>query len=178
MGKRLYVGNLPYDISEQSIADAFAQDGRKVERISIVLDRETGRPRGFAFVEMATDEDAKKAIAVMDGAELNGRRLRVNEAEDRRPGGPRPPGGPGGPPRDRAGPRPGGDAPSGGGSGGGPGGGGSDPMARPRPWQGGGFGQDATPKRTYEKKPQRRRHDDAPDDGGRRGARRFDDDDE
>jgi RNA recognition motif-containing protein len=175
MGKRLYVGNLPYDISEQSIADAFAQDGRRVERVNIVLDRDTGRPRGFAFVEMASDEDAKKAIAVMDGAELSGRRLRVNEAEDRRPGGPRPPSGPGGPPRDRGGQRVGdanpGSVPGGGGVG--------DAMARPRPWSGGsGFGPDASPKRSYEKKPQRRRHDDDPGDGGRRGARRFDDDDE
>ncbi len=105
MGKRLYVGNLPYDTSEAGLKEAFGQDGRQVATVHLVMDRETGRPRGFAFVEMVNDEDAKKAIVAMDGAEFGGRRLRVNEAEDRR--------GPGGPPR------PGGGAAGGGGGGGG-----------------------------------------------------------
>ncbi|MFY9341879.1 MAG: RNA-binding protein, partial [Planctomycetota bacterium] len=93
MGKRLYVGNLPYDADEQTLRTAFSQDGRTVERVHIVLDRETQRPRGFAFVEMATDEQAKAAMAAMDGAVFGTRQLRVTEAEERRAG----PGGPGGP---------------------------------------------------------------------------------
>ncbi|MGB3970180.1 MAG: RNA-binding protein, partial [Planctomycetota bacterium] len=91
MGKRLYVGNLPYDADEQTLRTAFSQDGRTVERVHIVLDRETQRPRGFAFVEMATDEQAKAAMAAMDGAVFGTRQLRVTEAEERRAG----PGGPG-----------------------------------------------------------------------------------
>jgi RNA recognition motif-containing protein len=67
MGKRLYVGNLPYDADEAALRAAFAQDGRAVERVHIVIDRETQRPRGFAFVEMATEEQAKQAIATLDG---------------------------------------------------------------------------------------------------------------
>lgn len=100
MGKRLYVGNLPYDTDEGSLRDAFGQDGRVVASVHLVMDRETGRPRGFAFVEMQTDEEAKKAIAALDGQDFRGRMLRINEAEDRRPGGPSGPGrGPNGPPR-------------------------------------------------------------------------------
>ena len=172
MGKRLYVGNLPYDADEGGLRDAFAQDGRVVERVSVVIDRETGRPRGFAFVEMASEDDARKAITAMDGASYGGRALRVSEAEERRPGGPSR--GPGGPPRS-------------GGFGGGaprPGGGGFRGPAGPETASGGGgpppraFGEDA-PKggRKYpEKKAPRRRHDSEDDFGGRRGG--FDDDEE
>ncbi len=85
MGKRLYVGNLSFNTTDHTLQDAFAQDGRKVASVSIMLDRDTGRSRGFAFVEMETDEDAKAAIAAMDGYDLDGRALRVNEAEDRKP---------------------------------------------------------------------------------------------
>ena len=85
MGKRLYVGNLPYDADEQALRTAFAQDGRLVERVHIVLDRETQRPRGFAFVEMASDGEAQAAIKAMDGVDVDGRALRVNEAEERKP---------------------------------------------------------------------------------------------
>ncbi|MFM1872161.1 MAG: hypothetical protein RL398_1583 [Planctomycetota bacterium] len=99
MGKRLYVGNLPYDADEDGLRELFAQDGRRVERVHIVLDRETQRPRGFAFVEMATDDEAQAAVGAMDGALYGTRAMRVSEAEDRRgPGGPGGgPGGPGGP---------------------------------------------------------------------------------
>jgi RNA recognition motif-containing protein len=87
MGKRLYVGNLSFDSSEASLTAAFEQDGRKVSSVSIVTDRDTGRSRGFAFVEMASDSDANAAIKALDGAEVDGRTLRVNEAQERKPRG-------------------------------------------------------------------------------------------
>ncbi len=87
MGKRLYVGNLNYDTTEDQLIEAFEQDGRKVENATVMTDRDTGRPRGFAFVEMATDEDAQNAIKTMDGTDLDGRSLRVNEAQERTRGG-------------------------------------------------------------------------------------------
>ena len=77
MGKRLYVGNLSYDTKDDSLIAAFEQDGRKVASVHIVTDRDTGRPRGFAFVEMASEEDAQSAISAMDGTEVDGRALRV-----------------------------------------------------------------------------------------------------
>ena len=87
MGKRLYVGNLSYDSTEDSVRAAFSEDGRSVDEVIIMMDRETGRPRGFAFVEMGSDSDAQAAIEAMDGAMLDGRNLKVNEARERRPGG-------------------------------------------------------------------------------------------
>jgi RNA recognition motif-containing protein len=87
MSKRLFVGNLSFQTTEESITAAFAQDGRQVASVNVIADRDTGRPRGFAFVEMATDDDAKAAIKALDGTELDGRTLRVNEAEERRPTG-------------------------------------------------------------------------------------------
>ena len=83
MGKRLYVGNMSYDSNEDSLRALFSEDGRSVTDVHIVLDRDTGRPRGFAFVEMATDEEAQAAIDACDGANLDGRPLRVNEAQER-----------------------------------------------------------------------------------------------
>lgn len=83
MGRRLFVGNLSWDTQEDDLIQAFEQDDRKVESARIMTDRDTGRPRGFAFVEMATDEDAQAAIQAMDGVELDGRQIRVNEAEER-----------------------------------------------------------------------------------------------
>lgn len=85
MGKRLYVGNLSFNTTDHTLQDAFAQDGRKVASVSVMLDRDTGRSRGFAFVEMETDADAQAAIKAMNGFTLDGRPLRVNEAEDRKP---------------------------------------------------------------------------------------------
>lgn len=130
MGTKLYVGNLNYNTTEDALREAFGGNGREVTSVSIIMDRETGRPRGFAFVEMATAEAAQQALQELDGRELGGRMLRINEAREREArGGPRPfsgprPGGPGGP--DGGGPRPGfgGGPPGGGGFGGGPPGGG------------------------------------------------------
>ena len=85
MGKRLYVGNLSWDTSEDTLRLAFEQGGRTVSDCHIVSDRETGRPRGFAFVEMGSDQEAQAAIADMDGTELDGRNLKVNEAQERKP---------------------------------------------------------------------------------------------
>ena len=87
MGKRLYVGNLPYDADEAALRAAFAQDGRAVERVHIVIDRETQRPRGFAFVEMATDEEAQKAATEFNQYQMGGRALTVNEARPKPEGG-------------------------------------------------------------------------------------------
>ncbi|MFO1053887.1 MAG: RNA-binding protein [Planctomycetota bacterium] len=85
MSTKLYVGNLSFNSTEASLLQAFGEDSRQVVRVSIITDRETGRPRGFAFVEMATEADTRSAIASMDGAELDGRKLRVNTAQDRKP---------------------------------------------------------------------------------------------
>ena len=89
MGNKIFVGNLSFEATEQDLHDLFSADGRKVERVSIITDRETGRPRGFAFVEMASASDAEAAISAMDGKDLHGRALRVNEAHDK-PKGDRP----------------------------------------------------------------------------------------
>jgi RNA recognition motif-containing protein len=85
MNNRLYVGNLSFHTTEDVLQSAFAQFG-EVAEVKLMIDRETGRSRGFAFVSMATEEGAKGAIAQMNGQLLDGRPLRVNEAEDRRGG--------------------------------------------------------------------------------------------
>jgi len=85
MGTKIFVGNLSFEASEQDLHDMFSADDRKVDRVSIVTDRDTGRSRGFAFIEMATD--AAAAIDAYDGRELLGRALRVNEAHDKPKGG-------------------------------------------------------------------------------------------
>ena len=85
MGKRLYVGNLSYDTTDDSLRAAFAEDGRTVTDVHVMMDRDTGRPRGFGFVEMGSEEDAQNAIQALDGANLDGRNLRVNEAQERKP---------------------------------------------------------------------------------------------
>ena len=88
MGRKLYVGNLPYTTGEQDLQDLFAACGQ-VESVSVMRDMATGRARGFAFVEMATDADAQKAIAELHDKAFGGRNLTVNEARPRteRPGG-------------------------------------------------------------------------------------------
>jgi RNA recognition motif-containing protein len=86
MGKRLYVGNLSYDTNELTLKDAFGQAGTVTEA-KVVMDRETGRPRGFAFVEMASDAEAQAAIQQLDGRELDGRPIKVSEAQERSGGG-------------------------------------------------------------------------------------------
>ncbi len=85
MGRRLYVGNLSFSTTELDLRDAFGQAGTVAEA-KIVMDRETGRPRGFAFVEMSSDQEAQNAIAQLNGRELDGRTIKVNEAEERSPG--------------------------------------------------------------------------------------------
>jgi len=135
MNTRLYVGNLSFNTTADGVRTAFQQFGT-VSDVHLVTDRETGRSRGFAFVTMGTTEEAAKAIEGMDGKTLDGRPLRVNEAEQRQArggggggGGYRGGGGGGGGYRGGGGGRGGGDY------GGGGGGGGDD-------WGGGGGGGD------------------------------------
>jgi cold-inducible RNA-binding protein len=92
--KNLFVGNMSFQSTEADLRGLFEPYGQ-VTRVHIVNDRETGQPRGFAFVEMANDEEAAKAMAELNGRELGGRALRVNEATPRpeRGGGPGPRGG-------------------------------------------------------------------------------------
>lgn len=135
MTKKLYVGNLPFNAEESQLKLHFESDGRQVTSVKIMMDRETGRSRGFAFVEMGSPEDAEKAIAALHNKDYLGRPLTVNEAREQPPrtggfGGPRPniggssggpSGGPSGAPS--SGPRPngpGGPPPSSGGFSGGP----------------------------------------------------------
>jgi RNA recognition motif-containing protein len=136
MNTRLYVGNLSFNTTADGVRTAFQQFGT-VSDVHLVTDRETGRSRGFAFVTMGTTEEAAKAIEGMDGKTLDGRPLRVNEAEQRQArggggggGGYRGGGGGGGGYRGGGGGRGGGDY-----GGGGGGGGGDD-------WGGGGGGGD------------------------------------
>lgn len=82
MSTKLYVGNLSFNTSTQDLETMFAESGT-VTSANIIEDRETGRSRGFAFVEMSSDEEAKKAIASLDGKEIDGRNLKVNEAKPR-----------------------------------------------------------------------------------------------
>lgn len=86
MGKKIYVGNLNYRTTAEGLEGLFSRYG-EVAGVTIVSDRETQQPRGFAFVEMATQEGATQAITELDGKEFEGRRLRVNEAVNK----PRPP---------------------------------------------------------------------------------------
>jgi len=79
MNTKLFVGNLSFNTTENSLQDAFAAHGNVVET-SLMTDRETGRPRGFGFVTMSTAEEAQKAVSALNGAELDGRSLTVNEA--------------------------------------------------------------------------------------------------
>jgi cold-inducible RNA-binding protein len=79
MGRRLYVGNLPYETGETDLQDLFARAGT-VETVKVMRDMATGRARGFAFVEMSTDEEAAKAISELNDFQLGGRGLTVNEA--------------------------------------------------------------------------------------------------
>ena len=83
MGTRLYVGNLSYTVTEADLRDTFAATGDAVTEVKILIDRETGRPRGFAFVEMTTGAGAQNAITTLNGKDLQGRPLKVNEARER-----------------------------------------------------------------------------------------------
>ncbi len=82
MSTKLYVGNLSFNTSTQDLEDVFAEVGT-VESTNIIEDRETGRSRGFGFVEMSSAEEAKKAIEELDGKDVDGRELKVNEAKPR-----------------------------------------------------------------------------------------------
>src|SRR5947209_3445848 len=125
MGTRLFIGNLSYNVTEQELREAFTGEQIELRSVRVALDRETGRPRGFAFVETATDDGAKASIEKLSGRILQGRPIIVEEAQAKpagprpggfggapRPGGfgpPRPGGGLGGPPRGPG--RPGGGGP-------------------------------------------------------------------
>jgi cold-inducible RNA-binding protein len=86
MGNRLYVGNLSYNTTQESLHEAFSSAG-EVREIAIPTDRETGQPRGFAFVTMASDQAAAAAIQKLNGQLIDGRAVKVNEAEERPRGG-------------------------------------------------------------------------------------------
>ncbi len=85
MGTRLYVGNLSYNVTEGELRDIFAEGGKNVVEVKIVMDRDTGRPRGFAFVEMGSDEEATGAISSLSGRDIQGRPINVSEARARAP---------------------------------------------------------------------------------------------
>ena len=82
MGKKLYVGNLAYGVSSSDLEQLFSQHGN-VQSAQVIEDRETGRSKGFGFVEMGSDQDAQAAISALNGQEHNGRPLTVNEAKPR-----------------------------------------------------------------------------------------------
>ena len=145
MGNKLYVGNLAYSVRDEDLQQAFAQFGT-VSSAKVMMDRDTGRSKGFGFVEMGSDAEAQSAITGMNGQALDGRALVVNEARPReeRPGGfggggGRPPGGGGGGFGGGGGGRSGGGG-FGGGSGGSGGGGGYGGGGGGRSGGGGGYG--------------------------------------
>jgi RNA recognition motif-containing protein len=84
MGKKLYVGNLPFSATDQILSDTFAQCGT-VDSAKIITDRDTGRSKGFGFVEMSTEAEAQNAINKLNGIDYNGRALTVNEAKPMAP---------------------------------------------------------------------------------------------
>lgn len=84
MGRKLYVGNLPYSATDNSLSDAFAQCGT-VTSAKVIMDRDSGRSKGFGFVEMSSDSEAEAAIGKMNGADWEGRPMTVNEAKPMAP---------------------------------------------------------------------------------------------
>ena len=86
MGKKLYVGNLSYGISDSSLEQLFSSHGQ-VQSAQVIMDRDTGRSKGFGFVEMGSDQEAQAAIQALNGKEVDGRSLTVNEAKPRTEGG-------------------------------------------------------------------------------------------
>ena len=86
LSKKIYIGNLPFSSTEDELRTVFERHGG-VESVNVIMDRETGRARGFAFVEMDEASAADDAIRALDGSELGGRSIRVNEAQDRSGGG-------------------------------------------------------------------------------------------
>ncbi len=95
MGRKLYVGNLPYSATEQTLNEAFSQCGT-VDSVNMITDRDTGRSKGFAFVEMSSDSEAQKAIQELNGTKMEDREIKVNEAKPKAPRGGRGGGGGGG----------------------------------------------------------------------------------
>jgi len=87
MSQKIYVGNMPFSMTEESLRTLFSEHGG-VESVNVITDRDTGRPRGFAFVEMTTG--AEEAIRALNGREIDGRPLKVNEAKPRQESGSRP----------------------------------------------------------------------------------------
>jgi len=85
---RIYVGNLSYSTTEETLSSEFGAFG-EVEEVAVISDRETGRPRGFAFVTMSGDDEGREAIEKLNGAEMDGRTITVNEARPRSSGGQR-----------------------------------------------------------------------------------------
>lgn len=79
MAKKLYVGGLPYEVTDESLREMFSEAGT-VESATVIIDRMSGRSRGFGFVEMTSDDEAGKAIEMLDGKEIDGRKITVNEA--------------------------------------------------------------------------------------------------
>ena len=96
MGRKLYVGNVPYEVGEAELQEVFTRAG-VVDSVRVMRDQETGRARGFAFIEMSTDAEAQNAITSLNGTQVGGRSLTVNEARPKAGGG----GGFGGGPRRR-----------------------------------------------------------------------------
>ena len=86
MGNKIYVGNLPFTVTEDELRNVFTPHG-EVQSVAVIMDRETGRPRGFGFVEMGNANEAATAIGALDGTDLGGRSMKVNEAQDRQGGG-------------------------------------------------------------------------------------------
>jgi RNA recognition motif-containing protein len=84
MGRKLYVGNLPYSVNKQALQDTFGQCGT-VELVTLIMDRDTGQSKGFAFVEMSSNSEAQKAIQELNGSSLDGRAIKVNEAKPKAP---------------------------------------------------------------------------------------------
>ncbi|HEX4966430.1 MAG TPA: RNA-binding protein [Thermoanaerobaculia bacterium] len=140
MGKKLFVGNLNFKTTDDDLRTLFGQAGT-IESATVMMDRATGRSRGFGFVEMSSDDEAEKAIKEFNGYEFQGRALNVNEARERTPGGPRGGGygGGGGGYGGGGGPRGGGYGGGGGGYGGGGGGYGGDRGGYGGPRGGGDF---------------------------------------
>lgn len=92
MATKLFVGSLPYSMNDQQLQDLFASCGTVVSA-KVIIDRDMNRSKGFGFVEMSTEEEAKKAIDTINGKEVDGRTITVNEARPQEPRGPRPNGG-------------------------------------------------------------------------------------
>lgn len=88
MGRKLYVGNLPYSATEEALSAKFAEHGT-VESVKLIVDRDTGRSKGFGFIEMGTDGEANAAISALNGTDYDGRPMKVNEAkpQEKRSGG-------------------------------------------------------------------------------------------